>query len=234
MTFEILYQDDYFIAINKPGGLLVHRTRIAEEESVFILQLLRDQVQRHLYPVHRLDRPTSGVLLFAFDAATARTLSEALVSGEVKKEYRALVRGWLSAPVDLNYPVKNDRGNLQEAHTEFVPREYFVMYRPIGNYPSARYSVVSCFPHSGRWHQIRQHLAHLRHYIVNDRVHGDGKHNRVFKEELGIEPLFLHARYLILPHPVSGERICLKAQFPEHWQAFRELAIVETTGGETK
>lgn len=227
MNFEILYQDSYLIAINKPGGLLVHRTRIAEEESVFVLQLLREQTGRHLYPVHRLDRPTSGVLLFAFDSVTARLLSEMLVSKEVSKEYRALVRGWLTDPVDLDYPVKNDRGNLQEACTQFVPLERFIMHRPIGNYPSARYSIVACFPRSGRWHQIRQHLAHLRHYIINDRVHGDGKHNKVFKETLQIEPLFLHAYRLKMTHPHTNQELQFEAKFPEHWQAFRELSIIE-------
>lgn len=227
MTFEIIYQDDYLIAINKPGGMLVHRTRIAEEESVFVLQLLRKQTGHHLYPVHRLDRPTSGVLLFAFDPDTARKLSELLVSGLVTKEYVALVRGWMPEAVELNHPVKNDRGNLQEACTCFVPGERFILHRPIGNYPSARYSLVSCFPKSGRWHQIRQHLAHLRHYIVNDRVHGDGKHNRVFKEVFGIEPLFLHARSLFMPHPQTGIKLRLEAKLPEHWNAFRELQLVE-------
>ncbi|MEG1904322.1 MAG: pseudouridine synthase [Bacteroidales bacterium] len=227
MNFEILYQDQFMIAINKPGGLLVHRTRIAEEESVFVLQLLREQTGMHLYPVHRLDRPTSGVLLFAFDSVTARLLSEMLVSGSVIKEYRALVRGWLPESIDLDYPVKNDRGNLQEARTLFVPQERFIMHRPIGNYASARYSILACFPKSGRWHQIRQHLAHLRHYIINDRVHGDGKHNKVFKETLLIEPLFLHAYRLEMRHPHSGEPLCLEAKFPEHWQVFRELNIVE-------
>lgn len=227
MNFEILYQDQYLIAINKPGGLLVHRTRIAEEESVFVLQLLREQTGLHLYPVHRLDRPTSGVLLFALDSVTARLLSEALVSGEVTKEYMALVRGWFPESIDLNHPVKNDRGNPQEARTLFVPQERFIMHRPIGNYPSARYSIVHCYPKSGRWHQIRQHLAHLRHYIVNDRVHGDGKHNKVFKEILGIEPLFLHAVRLEMKHPHTGVQLSLNAKLPEHWSAFRELDIVE-------
>ncbi|MEG1616397.1 MAG: pseudouridine synthase [Bacteroidales bacterium] len=225
--FEILYQDTHFIAINKPGGMLVHRTRIAEEESVFVLQLLREQTGKHLYPVHRLDRPTSGVLLFAFDPITARILSEMLVSGEVSKRYVALVRGWFPEETDLDFPVKNDRGNLQDARTLFIPLERFTMHRPIGNFPSARYSTVACFPKSGRWHQIRQHLAHLRHYIINDRVHGDGKHNRVFKGELGIEPLFLHAESLSMKHPHTGEPILLNAKFPKHWNAFRELGIIE-------
>lgn len=208
--------------------MLVHRTRIAEEESIFILQLLREQTGQHLYPVHRLDRPTSGVLLFAFDSGTARKLSEMLVSGSVQKEYWALVRGWFLESVELDYPVKNDRGNLQTAQTLFIPKERFIMDYPIGNYPSARYSLVKCFPKTGRWHQIRQHLAHLRHYIVNDRVHGDGKHNRIFKGILQIEPLFLHAHSLQMRHPYTEEPICIQAKLPEHWDRFRQLDIVKS------
>ena len=232
--FEILYQDNYLIAINKPAGMLVHRTRIAEEESVFVLQLLREQTGMHLYPVHRLDRPTSGVLLFAFDSQTARLLSESLISGNVAKRYVALVRGWFRGENDLCYPVKNDRGNLQEAHTLFRGEEYFILNKPIGTFPTSRYSTVACYPKSGRWHQIRQHLAHLRHYIINDRVHGDGKHNRAFKHELSIEPLFLHAESLTMPHPHTGEELRIKAQFPEHWEMFRELPLVEKVSLESE
>ncbi len=209
--------------------MLVHRTRIAEEESDFVLQHLRDQVERHLYPVHRLDRPTSGVLLFAFDPETARTLSNMLTDSGIRKTYTALVRGWYGGPELLDHPVKNDRGNLRDAQTEFRMIASYTMNRPIGNYPTARYSIIECNPLSGRWHQIRQHLAHLRHYIINDRVHGDGKHNRIFKEELGIEPLFLHATSIEMNHPVDGTPLFLKAQFPKHWEAFRELDIVTLT-----
>ena len=114
--FKIIYQDSYCIAIDKTGGMLVHRTRIAEEESDFVLQHLRDQVGRHLYPVHRLDRPTSGVLLFAFDPETARTLSNMLTDSGILNTYTALVRGWYGVPELLHHPVKNYRGNL--CHTQ--------------------------------------------------------------------------------------------------------------------
>ena len=210
---EILYRDQYFIAVNKPCGMLVHRTKIAEEESEFVLQKLRDQIDCHLYPVHRLDRPTSGVLLFAFDSATAKLLSEMLVSGNAEKNYKALVRGWFPDSVDLDYPVKNDRGNLQEAHTIFRNIKHYILNHPIGNFPQARYSLIDCFPKSGRWHQIRQHLAHLRHYIINDRVHGDGKHNKLFKYELEIEPMFLHSASLAFKHPYNEGIVKIEACF---------------------
>ena len=116
---EILYRDKYFIAVNKPNGILVHRTKIAEEDSVFLLQIVRDLTGEHLYPVHRLDRPTSGVLLFAFDSHTARLLSEMLVSGDVTKQFTVLVRGWFPDEGDLDNPVNNDMGNVHRADTIF-------------------------------------------------------------------------------------------------------------------
>ena len=231
MNLEVLYQDDYFIAINKPCGLLVHRTRIAEENELFALQILREQTGRYLYPIHRIDRPTSGVLLFAFSSEIARHLGEMFTQNKIHKEYQALVRGWFPDRIELDFPVKNDRGNLQSAQTDFQLSERFVMHYPLGEYSSCRYSRITCYPHSGRWHQIRQHLAHLRHYIINDRVHGDGKHNRIFKNELLIEPFFLHARSLELSHPVDSTRLLhIEAPFPEHWDRFRELKIVESLG----
>ena len=169
---DILYQDDYLIAINKPCGLLVHRTSIAESDGPFVLQLLRDQVGCKLFPVHRIDRPTSGVLVFAFSPEVARQLNDQLTNGVSHKKYVALVRGWFSQEIICNRPVKNDRDNLQEALTRFVPLKQLELPLATDRYPTARFSVVEAYPLTGRWHQIRQHLAQLRHYIINDRVHG--------------------------------------------------------------
>lgn len=217
---DILYQDEYLIAINKPCGLLVHRTSIAEENEVFALQLLRDQVGRKLFPVHRIDRPTSGVLVFAFSPEVARSLNDQLTNGESHKKYVALVRGWFPEEMVCDRPVKNDRGNLQEATTRFVPVKQLELPLATDRYPTARFSVVEAYPLTGRWHQIRQHLAQLRHYIINDRVHGDGKQNRIFTEQLDIREMFLHARSLRLQHPVLFSELTIEAPFPSHWNNF--------------
>ena len=217
---EILYEDNFLIAINKPCGLLVHRTSIAEENEVFALQLLRDQVGRKLFPVHRIDRPTSGVLVFAFSPEVARQLNDQLTNGTSHKKYVALVRGWLPEEVVCDRPVKNDRGNLQEAITRFVPVKQLELPLATDRYPTARFSVIEAYPLTGRWHQIRQHLAQLRHYIINDRVHGDGKQNRIFTEQLGIRDMFLHARSLRLQHPVSHTELTIEAPFPVHWDGY--------------
>jgi tRNA pseudouridine65 synthase len=217
---DILYQDEYLIAINKPCGLLVHRTSIAEENEVFALQLLRDQVGRKLFPVHRIDRPTSGVLIFAFSPEVARQLNDQLTNGESHKKYEALVRGWFPEEMICERQVKNDRGNLQDAITRFVPVKQLELPLATDRYPTARFSVVEAYPLTGRWHQIRQHLAQLRHYIINDRVHGDGKQNRIFTEQLDIREMFLHARSLRLPHPVLQIELTIEAPFPSHWNNF--------------
>jgi Pseudouridylate synthases, 23S RNA-specific len=217
---DILYQDEYLIAINKPCGLLVHRTSIAEENEVFALQLLRDQVGCKLFPVHRIDRPTSGVLVFAFSPEVARQLNDQLTNGESHKKYVALVRGWFPEEMICERQVKNDRGNLQDAITRFVPLKQLELPLATDRYPTARFSVVEAYPLTGRWHQIRQHLAQLRHYIINDRVHGDGKQNRIFTEQLDIREMFLHARSLRLQHPVLQTELTIEAPFPSHWNNF--------------
>lgn len=214
---EILYTDSHIVVVNKPTGLLVHRTRIAEEENDFLLQKVRDQLQLKLYPVHRLDRPTSGIVVFALSSEDANLFSNMIQSNEVEKEYHALVRGWFSDEVDLNYPVKNEKGNVKDAHTIFRNVKHFELDVPSGRYPTTRYSLIKCFPKSGRWHQLRQHLAHLRHYIINDRVHGDGKCNRFYTDYFQCRDMFLHASRISFIHPYSKDKVVIKAVSPAHW-----------------
>lgn len=225
---EILYQDEYLIAVNKPCGMLVHRSARSDGDAPVLLQQLRDQTDRWLYPVHRIDRPTSGIVMFGFSPEIARRLNDGLTAGCIRKSYTALVRGWLQENVELDHPVKNEKGNLYPAQTLFCPEKYYTLPLTMGRYTEQRYSLLSVFPKSGRWHQIRQHLAHLRYYIINDRVHGDGKHNRIFTEQLGVGDFFLHACELSFNHPVSDEVMLLKAGFPLHWEkAISQLVCVE-------
>lgn len=221
---EILYQDAYLIAVNKPVGLLVHRTKIAEEEDEFLLQKLRDQTGKFLYPVHRLDRPTSGIVVFGLNQETASKLAKLFASHEITKEYIALVRGWFPDEVNLDYPVKNEKGNSREAMTHFEAIDQFELPIPTDRYPTTRFSTVKCLPQTGRWHQLRQHLAHLRHYIVNDRVHGDGKCNKIFTEKIGVREMFLHARALTFVHPETNESLEILAEIPSHWNFLNELS----------
>ena len=220
---NVLFSDEYLTVVNKPCGMLVHRTAIAEDDDPVVLQLLREQTGRMLYPVHRLDRPTSGVLVFAHSPEIAKFLHEEFTRTTGHKQYTALVRGWINEPVTWAREVKNDRDHPKEAETRFVPVERFELPCPTDRYPSARYTFVEAFPVTGRWHQIRQHLAQMRHYIINDRVHGDGKQNRIFTEQLQIREMFLHACKFTFTHPVSRQSIEINAPFPEHWEKMRML-----------
>lgn len=221
---EIIYQDAYLIAVNKPAGLLIHRTKIAEEEEEFLLQKLRDQTGLYLYPVHRLDRPTSGVVVFGLNPETAAKLANLFVSHDIKKEYIALVRGWFPDEVMLDNPVKNEKGNSREAQTLFKLLACYELPIATDRYATTRFSMVHCIPNTGRWHQLRQHLAHLRHYIINDRVHGDGKCNKIFTEKVGVREMFLHAYRLTFIHPETDESLEILAERPVHWNLLNDLS----------
>lgn len=219
----ILFSDEHITIINKPCGMLVHRTSIAEDNEPAALQLLREQTGRMVYPVHRIDRPTSGVLVFAHSSEITKKLQEEFAKTNAHKQYAALVRGWVHEPLIWTREVKNDRGNLKEAETRFQPLEMIELPCPTDRYPTARYSIIRAFPTTGRWHQIRQHVAQMRHYIINDRVHGDGKQNRIFTEHFGIKEMFLHAEKFAFQHPVHQQLIDVSAPFPEHWVKVRKL-----------
>ncbi|MCE7056165.1 pseudouridine synthase [Algoriphagus sp. AGSA1] len=218
---EILFEDEYLVAINKPSGLLVHRTSIAADEAVFALQMLRDQIGQHVSPVHRLDRPTSGILLFSKQEQILPLLKEQFSNRSVQKTYLAIVRGIPAIKSNLiDHPLTSERsGKLQEALTHYsVLNEAEIPFDTTGRYPSSRYSLLELKPETGRTHQIRRHLAHLRHYIIGDKKHGDNKQNQFFEKQFGLKNLLLHARELELKHPISHEILKVSAPLPYHFQ----------------
>jgi len=223
MALTILYQDKHIVAVNKPSGLLVHKSWVAKDAKEFALQMVRDQVGEFVYPVHRLDRPTSGVLLFAFSGELARIIQEDWAQSE--KIYWALVRGWLKAPVLVDHALKGmkdygqDEGTSQEAQTEFKPLEQTEIDAPIDRYPKSRFSWIQATPKQGRTHQIRRHLKHISHPIIGDARYGKGNYNRYFSSELDCHRLLLHARTLKITHPVTGQRIEINAPLESHMAA---------------
>lgn len=230
----ILYQDEHIVAIDKPSGMLVHRSFLDKHESVFVMQSLRDQIGQHVFPVHRLDRPTSGVLLFALSAEVARLLGEQQQLKQWRKYYLAVVRGFLPAGGELDYPLKEQLDKIadkfsrddkapQQAITRYQPLQQVELPIPVSKYPVARYSLVALQPLTGRKHQLRRHLAHLRYPIVGDTSHGDGKHNALFKQQFNCRRLMLVAKQLQLPHPVSGEPLQLSAGLNELAPLFAEF-----------
>ncbi|HEX3129361.1 MAG TPA: pseudouridine synthase [Thermoanaerobaculia bacterium] len=193
MILTVLHQDDFLVAVDKPSGMAVHRGW--SQERHVVLTVLRDQIGRHLYPVHRLDRGTSGALVLALDPATARALQERFEAGEVRKRYLALVRGIPPEEGVIDSPVpRAPDGPRVPAVTEF---------RRLGTFE--RYALLEVVPRTGRLHQIRRHLKHISHPIVGDVRYGKGEHNRLFRERFGLHRLALHALELGFPHPEGGD-----------------------------
>ncbi|HAW92657.1 MULTISPECIES: tRNA pseudouridine(65) synthase TruC [unclassified Arsukibacterium] len=231
---KILYQDQYLVAVDKPSGMLVHRSFLDKHETVFVMQTLRDQIGQHVFPVHRLDRPTSGVLLFALSSDIARLLGEQQEQKQWRKHYLAVVRGFLAQGGELDYPLKEQLDKIadkysrddkapQQAITRYQPLQQVELPIPVSKYPAARYSLVALQPLSGRKHQLRRHLAHLRYPIVGDTSHGDGKHNALFKKHFNCRRLLLLAKQLQLPHPVTGETLVLNAGLNELEPLFEQF-----------
>lgn len=224
----ILYEDDDIVAIHKPAGLLVHRTYLARKERFFAMQLLRDQVGCHVYPVHRLDRPTSGILLFAKSSEMARQLCEQFEGHSIEKHYLAVVRGNMNEADRLDYPLKKELDALgdknvdanklaQDAVTDYQPLLNAEIPYASGRYSTSRYALVYLMPLTGRKHQLRRHMAHLRHPIIGDTTHGDGKQNKFFREHFNVNRLWLIAKKLCFDHPRTGERMVLETELDPEW-----------------
>ena len=208
---EILYRDAHYIAIDKPAGLAVHRTALFRD-GPFVLQRLRDQIGQRLYPVHRLDRPTSGVLFFALSSEAARALCDRFEARQVQKRYLAVVRGHTDAAGVIDYALAEEKeGVRREAVSHYRRLATVELPIPVGRYPVARYSLVEVRPESGRMHQIRKHFKHIFHPLVGDTTYGEGRHNRLFREHFQLERLLLIARRLQFEHPFSGAPVEIEA-----------------------
>ncbi|NNU34038.1 pseudouridylate synthase [Mucilaginibacter sp. S1162] len=208
---DILYRDEYLIAINKPHGLLVHRSPIAADAEEFALQLLRDQVGLKVNPVHRLDRATGGILLFALNKEVEIAMQQQFADNRVAKKYSAIVRGHTPDSEDIDYPLRKENGALQEAYTSYKTLKRAEIAVPLGKHDTSRYSLIEVRPSTGRMHQIRKHLSHINHPIIGDTTHGCNKQNKLFKEKWEMTTLLLHASSLSFKHPVSREHVIINA-----------------------
>lgn len=212
MKLNILFEDDYLVAIHKPNGLLVHRTKMARDADEFALQILRDQIDQKVFPTHRLDRKTSGVLLFAKDEETNRSMQIQFMDQQVSKTYKAIVRGWTDDAGTIDYALTNDSGKTQEAVTHYETLQKSEIDLPNGKFSTARFSLVELKPETGRMHQLRKHLAHIFHPIIGDRPHGCNKQNKLFKEHFSMVEMLLHAEKLEFKHPKTGEAISIRSE----------------------
>jgi tRNA pseudouridine65 synthase len=201
----LLYRDDVLVIVDKPSGLSAHRGLSAERDNV--MARVRDQLGQYVYLVHRLDRATSGALAMVLEPRWVEPLQRAFAGQDVFKRYLALARGVLPETVDVDYAIPRGEGRNDER----VPAR--TAFRRLGVYAD-RYSFVEAIPDTGRFHQIRRHLAHLRHPIIGDTNYGDRKENRLFRERFSLLRLALHAATLELPHPQDGRRIRAEAELP--------------------
>ncbi len=215
---EILHRDEYLVAINKPHGLLVHRTKIATERDVFALQLLRDQLGQRVYPVHRIDRKTSGILLFALDEENNSKTTALFRDQQIEKTYLAIVRGFTDSAGTIDYALRKESGQLQESVTHYKTLAQTEIPVPLGKFNTSRYSLLEVKPETGRMHQIRKHLAHIDHPIIADRPHGCNKQNKLFKDKWKMDSMLLHAKELRFKHPVTGEVLHIQANISSEFE----------------
>ncbi|ATX82737.1 tRNA pseudouridine synthase C [Mariprofundus ferrinatatus] len=231
---DILYRDEWLIAINKPAGLLVHRSMIDKHETRFAMQMVRDQIGQHVWPLHRLDKPTSGVLLFALNSETARKVGDLFCAGMVSKEYLAVVRGYTEEQGIIDYPLKEELDKksdqkadsnkpAQDAVTQYCRLATVELPNAVGRYDTARYSLLSITPKTGRKHQIRRHMKHIFHPIVGDTTHGDGRQNTFFRNHFNCRRLLLAATSLNFPHPETGEQITIHAPLEDSFSNVVDL-----------
>lgn len=233
---ELLYQDEEIVVVNKPAQMLVHRTEIANGDTVFAVQCVRNQTGRRVWPVHRLDRGTSGVLVFAFDARTAGELGKSLMAGEVDKRYTAIVRGWLPGPVRVDHPLmppvdsylKQRKIEAQDASTVFYPVADREIPLKTGTFPGTRLSVVSAELLTGRRHQIRRHLKWLAHPIVGDATYGKGPLNRALAGYFGVDRLMLHCDRMRFRHPGTREMLDIRAPYEARMLQVLEALVAVT------
>lgn len=232
MELEIIFEDDDLIAVNKPHGLFVHRTELDVYATAFALQIVRDMIGCRVYPVHRLDRKTSGVLLLAKSQIIQSLMNEMFRNEQVEKTYLAIVRGYTDPSGIIDYPLLHENGKIQEAITHYSTLSYGEINISSGRFPTSRYSLVLVRPKTGRMHQIRRHLSHIFHPIIGDRPHGCNKQNRFFSEHFDMNTMMLHADSIEFAHPTSHKKIKIKAQW--HSEFERMLGILNLENPATK
>jgi len=216
---EVVYEDEALLAVNKPSGLLVHRSAIAADESDFLLDRLRAQTGANLYLAHRLDRATSGVVLLAKSREIAGELGKQFMARSVAKRYLAVVRGWPDLDGEIDYPLPDvrERGPRKPALTRWHLLATATVPIALGKYPEQRYALIEARPESGRYRQIRRHLHHVSHHIIGDTSHGRGDHNRLWRIHFGVHRLLLHAWRLEFVHPLGLHALVCEAAPDAVW-----------------
>lgn len=215
---EILYRDEHLIAINKPSGLLVHKSFYSGVADTYAIQELRNQIGQYVYPIHRLDRKTSGVLLFALDKETLKIISNQFATRQVEKKYIAILRGWAKEEETIDYDLVNEDEIKQNAITHYRRLQTSEIDLVFGKHETSRYCLVEAMLETGRFHQLRKHFKHILHPILGCRKHGCNKQNKLWLETFGINKMTLHAHQLVFNHPISNERITVNATIDDEFK----------------
>lgn len=220
---EILYRDEHIIAINKPSGLLVHKSFYSGEADTYAIQELRKQIGQKVYPVHRLDRKTSGVLLFTLDKDTLRAMGDQFATREVEKKYIAILRGWTKEEETIDYDLINENEVKQNAVTYYRRLQTSEIDLPFLKHQTSRYSLVEAIPETGRFHQLRKHFKHILHPILGCRKHGCNKQNKLLLQTFNMTRMPLHAYQLAFTHPITNERITVIATIDEEFKKVGDI-----------
>ncbi len=220
MNLEIIFEDEYLLCVHKPNNVLVHHAfhsrNVAEEDS--LLQLIKNELGIKVYPIHRLDRKTSGIILLAKETHFVSKFQELFTNNEINKTYFGIVRGFSPETKTIDSPVKGRDANVhKEALTHLKTLEKVTLNIPVKPYDSSRYSLVELSPKTGRMHQLRVHSNKISHPLIGDPKYGDKNHNLMFEENFGCTNMFLHAGKLDFKHPFTTEELTLKATFPKDW-----------------
>ena len=224
IQLDILYQDEHYVAVNKPRDLFVHPTTLSGDRDT-VSRRLRGKLRRRIFPVHRLDRATSGILLMALSSEAAGKMSQLFRDRTVEKTYLAVVRGYTDLEGIVARPLRESREReYQAASTRYRRLVTVQLDIPVGPYPTARYSLVEIKPETGRRHQIRKHFNFISHPIVGDTTYGDNEHNHLFRDHFQVVRLMLMATRLAFVHPYTGEHMTVEAPLaPEVIALFRHF-----------
>ncbi len=220
MSLEIIFEDSFIICVAKPNNMLVHHSHHSRNkiEETSLLQLLKKELQADFYPIHRLDRKTSGIILLAKKKEFVAKFQELFTNNDIQKTYYGIVRGHSPLTKTIDTPVKGRDGKVhKEALTYLQTIDKITLNIPVKPYDSSRYSLVKLLPKTGRMHQLRVHMNKISHPLIGDTKYGDKNHDTMFLENFGWKNMFLHAHTLEFTHPHNEEKLLLKATFPKDW-----------------
>ena len=220
MSLEIIYQDNYCLLVTKPNNVLVHHAHHSRNkiDEVSLIQLIENQFGKRYYPIHRLDRKTSGIILLASKREYVASFQALFTNNEIQKIYYGVVRGFSQEHLIIDSPVKGrDALVYKDAETQLKLLDKIILEIPVKPYKSSRYSLVELKPKTGRMHQLRIHMNKVSTPLINDAKYGDKNHDTMYGEQFGWTNLFLHAGSLAFTHPFSNQKLVLKSSFPDDW-----------------